>query len=277
MFLDLFPDYLIGLVHDKHAENNFCKEKLTFTEDLIEAAKSADYGLFFTPNGHGRIRNPKGTLYRWDGNVNRLNACFADFDKYSKEQQLIRIRSMPIKPTIIVESKRGYHSYWMLKDTPTNKDTISLWRRVQTTIAEKYDADKACSNPSRLMRLPGSWHVKGEPFAVSVLEMNNESYTLNDMELAFPPPPRRVYMPGSAKGMKMVELPPLTVLHEGDRHPTLKRVSAQMYARSAPSDDFAIRQAIKTWYSLSCVNLKKDWEREVDQVCDWLEKREHLA
>ena len=180
---------------------------------------------------------------------------------------------MPIAPTIIVESKRGYHAYWMLRDAPIT--SVSLWRRVQTTIAEKYDADTACSNPSRLMRLPGSWHVKGEPFMVSVLEMSNVSYTLEEMEIAFPPKPRAIFVPNGSSGAKRIEMPAITALKEGERHPTLKRIAAQMYVHSKPEDDYAIRQALKTWYSLSCVNLKDTWEREVDGMCDWLEKREY--
>ena len=274
MFLDLFPDYLIGFVHDQHPEHKRCKEFLEFSEPLINRAKDSLYGVFFTPNGHGRTRNPKGTLYRWDGNVTKLNACFADFDTGSKEKQLETIRGFSLKPSIIVESKRGYHCYWLLRDVETTKDTISLWRRIQTTIAEKYGADKACSNPSRLMRLPGSWHIKGEPYLVTVLEASNLTYTLAEIELAFPPKPRTIYAPCASRWTKRIEMPPIMALREGERHPTLKKEAARLFANSSPSDNFAIRSALKTWYSISCINLKDTWEHEVDHLCDWLEKRE---
>lgn len=277
MFLDLFPGHIFGLVHDKDAKQNFCHELRQLKTNTIERAKESGYGVFFTPNGIGEIKNPKGTLLRWDGNVTNLNACFADFDKFSKEEQMKTIRSMPIQPSIIVESKRGYHTYWLLENTLCNAKNISLWRRIQTTIATKYGTDKACSNPSRLLRLPGSYHVKGEPFKVSVAEISNKSYSLADIEIAFPPPPRPIYAPSSYKTSVQVLVPPIEALHEGERHPSLNRVAGSMYRGRQRSDFQSIRFALKTWYSLSCINLKPDWEREVDGVCDWVESRESAS
>ena len=276
MFLSAFPEHLIGILTDAGTKH-VAIEKLEFEENIASKAKDKGFGVFFTPNGHGRIRNPHGTLFRWDGNVTRLNACFADFDKYSKTEQLRIIQSMPLTPSILVESKRGYHCYWMLDSkTVTNPESISLWRRIQTTIAEKFEADAACKNPSRLMRLPGSYHVKNpdDPFLVAVKEVKNVTYTLSELEIAFPPKPRPLTLATNPKYSKQILIPPFAALYDGNRHPSLLRAAGQMYFQAKPSDDQAIRQALKIWYSMSCVNLKKNWEEEVDMVCDWANKQE---
>ena len=278
MFLDMFPGALIGFVHDRKPAHNMCREAVKWDESYIEDAKAEGYGVFFTPNGHGLVKNPKGTLLRWDGNVTRLNACFADFDAHSKEKQLEMIKNMPLPVSMTIESKRGYHAYWMLnEDTPADGNTISLWRRIQDTIAEKYGADRACKNPSRLMRMPGSYHVKNihDPYLVSIKEFNTNRYSISELEIAFPPKPRAIYLPINQRQSKKVSIPPFQALREGERHPTLCRVAGQMFVNSKPSDEPYIRQALKIWYSMSCINLKDNWEREVDKVCDWTSAKEY--
>lgn len=274
MFLTHFPGSISGFVHDKHARTKRVVELRSPSLSQLKGLQEAGYGVFFTPNGIGEVRNPDGTLLRWDGNVVSLNACFADFDSGSKASQMERIRSCPAEPSLIVESKRGYHAYWFLKDREVTPERLSLWKRVQTSIAEKMEGDKACSNPSRLMRLPGYYHLKGEPFMVEVVSVASRDYTLAEMEVFFPPAPRAVYVPVSREYARKLYLPPIECLYDGNRHPSLSRVAGQMY-RGRKAEEFpAVREALKTWYSLSCVNVKKDWEEEVDGMCAWIEVRE---
>lgn len=263
---------------DKHANFGRVLEARDITQKDLDTAASISYGSFFTPNGHGNTKNPKGTLLRWDGNVTRFNACFADFDSGTKEQQLATIATFPIPYSLLIESKRGFHVYWMLKDTKTPPSSnSSLWRSIQTTIATKYHADKACSNPSRLMRLPGSYHVKGDPYLVQIKEVNNKTYTLAELELEFPPPPRKPFIAyvKNPNAKKHINAPSLTSLHDGDRHVTLKETAGRLYAHSDASDATLIRNVLKVWYYNSCINVKPNWEREVDDVCDWVEAREY--
>lgn len=273
----LFPDCLYGFMPDKHANFGRVLEAKEITQANLDKAATLQYGSFFTPNGHGNIKNPKGTLLRWDGNVTRFNACFADFDAGTKEQQLEIIKTFPLPYSLLIESKRGYHVYWMLKDSKNAPSAdSSLWRSIQTTIATKYHADKACSNPSRLMRLPGSYHVKGDPYLVQIKEINNLTYTLAELELEFPPPPRKTYAYAQDRNAKkQIHMPPLTAIHDGDRHTTLKETAGRLYAHSDQSDASIIRDVLKCWYQRSCINLKSNWQREVDDVCDWVEAREY--
>lgn len=273
-FSSLFPNCLYGFLPDRHWNAGGVFEKTEITEDDLNNAKLKNYGSFFTPNGHGDIKNPKGTLLRWDGNVINLNACFADFDSGSKESQIKTINSMPLPYSLLIESKRGFHVYWMLKPSKnTPSEDISLWRRIQTTIATTYGADKNCSNPSRLMRLPGSYHMKSDPYLVEIKQANNVLYTIDELELAFPPPPRKVFnlSPTYKKKLKM---PDIVSIHDGARHDTLKETAGRLYAHAKQEDAAAMRDLMKAWYSSSCINLKPYWEKEVDDVCSWMEAHE---
>lgn len=281
-FLTLFPDCLFGFLPDRKFRGGVFEKKSLNEKDLI-GAKSKTYGVFFTPNGHGDIKNPKGTLLRHDGNVTRLNACFADFDHGSKERQLSIIESMPVPYSLLIESKRGFHAYWMLSapsappsaPQPFEPETLSLWRRVQTTIATKYGADKNCSNPSRLMRMPGSYHVKGDPYLVEIRQANDKIYTLSELEIAFPPPERPIFSHNQAQTRnKQLRMPEITALSDGNRHNEMKATAGRMYAHAPAENAEAIRNLLKCWYSTSCINLKPDWEKETDDVCDWIESRE---
>lgn len=276
MFLSFFPGAVLGFVHDKDSKTNRCFEMKELKVDTLEKAARSGFGVFFTPNGIGSVPKPGGKLLRWDGNVVRLNCCFVDLDKFSKSEQMKRIRALTLPPSLVVESKRGYHVYWMLRSEDSGVENVSLWRRIQDSAAVKLDGDRACKNPSRLMRLPGSLHVKGEPFEVRVIEVNDRVYSLADLEVEFPPAPRAVYVPRSRVEGRRVYLPPVQVLRDGERHGGLCKAAGQAYRGVNSSEWGVVREGLKMWYQMSCVNLKNDWEKEVDGVCDWVEEQERL-
>ena len=92
--LHFFEETIHGFVHDKEARKRRTLERRNPSASVLAEAQSKGYGVFFTPNGIGEVVNPEGTLLRWDGNVTKLNACFADFDKGSKKEQMDKIRAM---------------------------------------------------------------------------------------------------------------------------------------------------------------------------------------
>jgi len=233
-------------------------------KELIEELKTKNIGLYFCPNGNTGKRNTE--------NTNRLNACFADFDDGSKDDQMALIRSLPLKPSIIVESGRGYHAYWMFEPPETNKE---LWRRVQKTIAKVCKSDPKICNPDRLMRLPFSWHTKtDDKQVVRIVEYTVIRYTLAEVEVAFPPEPvpRYVAMNNRPRDLR---IPELTTLTPNQRHGSLLEETARAYAHLPTEKAPAARAGIKYWYFHSSKPPKDWWESEADAVCDDIERREY--
>jgi hypothetical protein len=94
-------------------------------------------------------------------NVVAVRAAFVDLDG----APLDVVGDSPVKPHIIVESSANrYHAYWVLKGCP-----LEAFTSLQKALAERFDGDpKVCDLP-RVMRLPGFYHRKADPFLTHVI------------------------------------------------------------------------------------------------------------
>src|SRR5262249_24160550 len=73
-------------------------------------------------------------------------------------------------PHIVVEtSPQRWHAYWLVTDLP-----LADFRAVQKTAIERFKGDPAVCDLSRVMRLPGFMHCKGEPFQVRIASINEQ-------------------------------------------------------------------------------------------------------
>lgn len=244
----------------------------TYWPEMVTYLREKNYGLYFTPNPiDGEKVSEKGSR-RLDENVRRLSACFADFDGGDKASQAL-VMGMYLEPSIVVESKNGYHAYWMLEDSDM---AMSDWRAIQDAIIKKCGSDKAVRNPSRLMRLPFSWHCKtDDKFQVRIAAFNWRRYRKEELFAAFdvqiaPKTAPRVY----SDAPRALRVPSMDTLGSGVRHPTLEHTAASTYARLPQDQAQAARDMLKAWYSGVCKPLKNTWEKEVDDMCDWCERRE---
>lgn len=117
-------------------------------------------GIFVMVNeGDGLIHEGHKTC-RCESNVVSVRALFADLDG-SPLQPLLDA----LQPDIVVESSPGrWHAYWLTNDCP-----LDQFRLRQQQIAAKFKADpKVCDLP-RVMRLPGFYHQKAEPFMTTII------------------------------------------------------------------------------------------------------------
>jgi hypothetical protein len=117
-----------------------------------------NYGIFVTVNA---------TDYqgRKSENIVRVRAFFVDLDG----SPLDPILSAPISPHIIVESSPNrYHAYWIVKDAPLEKFSL-----VQEALIRKFNSDTKVKDLSRVMRLPGFFHLKGTPFVTKIISENS--------------------------------------------------------------------------------------------------------
>lgn len=137
---------------------------------------ASGHGIFWVVNDfEGR---------RLRDNLTRINYWFVDLDEGTKEEQLARIGRAPLTPSLVIESKNGYHAYWRaLGATLDNWADIVRWGLVP---ALKGDI-RAC-DPLRLLRAPGYFHLKDpeEPFLVREVFRSAVAYTEAQMMRAFP-------------------------------------------------------------------------------------------
>jgi len=142
------------------------------TKEELQQLNKQGNGIFFSPNGmeHG-TRSIKTCTH--------VNAFFVDMDEGTKEEQFHRITHAPAHPSYIVESKNGYHIYF-----PTTDATIKDFTTIQTQLINYYQGDKQCKDISRVLRIPGFFHLKDlkQPFKVTLLDDNADlKYTQEEI------------------------------------------------------------------------------------------------
>ncbi len=119
--------------------------------------------------------------------LQKIRGCHADFDSCTKEQ--IENVSEKLMPSIIVKSSPGkYHMYWLLqKNECLDMETVE---GINRCLVQKFGADKAAIDVSRLLRLPGFTHQKyrgnGQTPEVQYRVLGGR-YKVADLVKAFPP------------------------------------------------------------------------------------------
>lgn len=135
---------------------------------------SKGWGIFDCPNPvEGK---------RCSANVTAIKFWFVDIDTGTKEEQMLRIRRSPLFPTWVVETVRGYHVYWRAKGA-----SLGTWKDIVShRLIPFFNADRQASDMSRLLRVPGYYHRKGEPFLVSIVQEHDIAYTEDELLFMFP-------------------------------------------------------------------------------------------
>lgn len=259
------------LLHESRGVKGFPHET-TICPDPDEMCELG-YGIFFCPNELGNEKNGKGNL-RHEKNVIRFPSVFVDLDSGTPEDQYRRIRSFYLPPSAIVRTGRGHHAYWLLNEPCTAQD----WQRVQKYLAHTLSGDPACTDPARLMRLPDTWHVKNEPRLVELVHLNAQwMYSLSQFNLT-PETKKIFYLSPAVNTSRRILKPPRAptnmLIEEGMRHMTLLKECARYLRGVAPSELTERIQNLKSWYAQSSRPLKKNWEREVDDVVSWIINKE---
>ncbi|MDV5105924.1 phage/plasmid primase, P4 family [Clostridium perfringens] len=135
---------------------------------VLMAHNEANRGIFFVVNSGGNS----------DRKINKINAQFFECDTLSLEERLENISKFPLEPSIIVQTKKSLHVYFLIKNGKVEK-----FRDIQKKLAKHFNGDGSRINESRVMRVPGFYHCKEEPVRVKCIKFNpNLFYTQEDLE-----------------------------------------------------------------------------------------------
>jgi hypothetical protein len=147
-------------------------------------------GVFVTVNetdGQGRRRD----------NIIRVRALFADADNSDQRGQALEVlRETRVIPTMVVQTSRDRtHIYFCCDGIPLSDSSA-----YQTALADKLGTDPAVKDLPRVMRLPGTLHLKdpGRPQKV-ILKKSSQlrRYRINELTSALDL--RVIAGPGSPK------------------------------------------------------------------------------
>ena len=194
-------NYLTALIYCGDAENR----KFTF-QTFSDNPNLANKGEL-TRIIHGTLRhnweelvelNKKGAgvfvtvqetdfLGRKQENITGIRAFYCDHDvKLPSDYHL--------KPSLVIETSQGKgHSYWILKEMEA-ADNIRF-KEIQERLISHYESDVACKDLPRVLRLPGLFHMKGEPQLVKIISQKSNRYTVEQILQDLDPLPALVNKP----------------------------------------------------------------------------------
>ena len=121
--------------------------------------------------------------------VARIRAVWCERDQPGK--------SLPLAPSLRVRSSAGKGHDYLICD-PADPLTFDEAERINAQIVHDFGGDKNARDMARVLRLAGSWHLKGEPHSVEIIGGTGERYSRAQNLAAFPAPPPRPRPPRAA-------------------------------------------------------------------------------
>lgn len=117
-------------------------------------------GVFVMINCGDGVRHPGERTCRAGKSVRAIRSLFVDLDGAPLEPVLTALH-----PDVVVESSPGrWHGYWRTNDCP-----LEAFKPAQAQIAAKFNGDPSVKDLPRVMRLPGFYHQKDDPFITRIV------------------------------------------------------------------------------------------------------------
>jgi len=179
-FLKLFPNTVIRYIDDQKRGLQI-KTPTTFQASEVPAG----YGSFFTVNGfHGNDKH--------ENNIKNINGVQVDIDRATTKEELLMAMSNDLLPTIINQTKNGFHCIWLFKPPilTVTPELVATVKGINRAIQKKYDGDAAATDVARLLRIPGTMHQKDKnaPYIINtVYYVAKNKYTLEELTNAYQP------------------------------------------------------------------------------------------
>jgi len=211
-FLQNFRNTVFQTFKDRTDAGGYAKIFFEYDETEFRKLNKSGCGIYFTPNGFKDGRKL--------GDLVSINAAFADLD-FAKEGDNISqeendrrrtlitnaLLSDRITPNFILNTKNGVQPIWTLEGAEIDDNTRQNWTWLIKGIIE-WSKQYGCAGDevkdlTRVIRLPGYYHMKGDPFMVTVDEYSDEKYPIWFMREAFPyeePEAPKVEKPKYKKG-----------------------------------------------------------------------------
>jgi len=178
-FFDYFPGRKTVQTFDDRGVNKSLARIIHFDKvnlgmmKTLEHLNSKGAGIYMCINetdGKGRKAS----------NVIKVRSCYADLDGSPVE------KAMEYRPSMVVESSPGkYHCYWFTQDVP-----LQAFSEVQKNIIRALGSDHAVHDLPRVLRVPGYFHKKKEPFLTRIVSYTGDMFKFRDLVAFFPPVPR---------------------------------------------------------------------------------------
>jgi putative DNA primase/helicase len=130
-------------------------------------------GIFVTVNEtRGKRRKAEDVI--------KLRALFVD-----KDDGDLRVKKSQLDFSVVVQAKQGQHGYFCLLPG----ESLERFKSSQTALIHHFQTDPSIKDISRVMRLPGFYHMKNpdDPLMVNIVRSSTRRYTIDEIMSAYPP------------------------------------------------------------------------------------------
>lgn len=250
----LLPGQVFVRIDDKKRKPGAIQ--MPHDSNLFKQWNDRQWGIYFTPNSfrHATPEEHEKNGTKTDRNdryLTQINFLFGDLDIAKQEEGIPAEQREKRKdalcdalmdhapPTHIIRTSNGVQPLWHIQPIPAeDTERIALWQQVMNGIIEwsKQHAAKgdAVKDTARVLRLPGYYHHKGDPFLCTLIPGYKYEYTVEELVSYFP------FVSSAA--------------------PTLPSVSSST-VESKPTDMFAhvdIRDVVTHAYKAICRDVEFD-------------------
>lgn len=168
--VDTIMDWRVINDRDKGESARNLRGTYNELSDMLHGYNSAGYGIFCAIN---ELDGQGHTLE----SVRACRAHVVDLDGFDAAQQFERASSSGA--SFAVSSSTGkYHVYWAVEPYQGN-DRYTL---VQRKLARVFNGDKQVIDTTRVMRVPGFYHMKGEPYMVEYVPCSGARFVVESLE-----------------------------------------------------------------------------------------------
>ncbi|KGR75842.1 hypothetical protein [Ureibacillus sinduriensis] len=145
-------------------------------------------------------------------NIKRIRFFFVDIDSEggTKEEQIKRILSAPLQPTLVYRGRAGHkllyevkEAFWDVSSDEKLEKSVIRFKNVQQQLIEFFGGDPRRSSPNDCFRLPltnnyKDYSEKGEVSKEEIVLWNRDNvYTQEELAKAFPAAQKKFKMSGS--------------------------------------------------------------------------------
>ncbi|WP_099330282.1 helix-turn-helix transcriptional regulator [Clostridium paraputrificum] len=192
-------EYDLGYTHIVQAINKNMKRIGACSPIEIDIDEYKDKrDIYYTPNTFNspikRQRNYLWQLHRFYIDIDHKKGTRAieSFEVVGAIEQLVENKKIP-EPTEYINSGRGIHVYWDIANCHIM--LLDLWEKIENYLfnqvkeIEKYikniEVDKRATDPTRLLRLPGTINSKDNSKCYSMLKREDNIYNIFDLKKAY--------------------------------------------------------------------------------------------
>lgn len=166
---------------DKDKKIKFYNTTVNSLRDIVEQVEEKE-DFFITPN----------TFYKPERKVNNIRqfrALFVDLDTGEDNNQFAAYKVFELseeglipKPTMIVDSGRGIHVYWRIKNAPYQ--ALNTWQELQDLFYTKLKplgADIRATDGARILRLPNTINSRNNVECRVLWQNNKLEYSMYNL------------------------------------------------------------------------------------------------